>query len=74
MSERTYVVVYEAETDGRFSVSVPDLPGCFSWGVTRDEAKARIAEAIEGWIETARDTGMEVPEPGSALGSVRVAA
>ena len=74
MDEKTHVVVYEAEPDGRYSVSVPDLPGCFSWGATRSEATERIAETIAGWIETAREAGMAIPDPGTALGSVRVAA
>jgi predicted RNase H-like HicB family nuclease len=32
-------------------------------GNSRAEALANAAEAIEGWIETAREVGMEIPEP-----------
>jgi antitoxin HicB len=57
-----YTAIYEREDDGRYSVHVPDLPGCAAWGSTLVEAQERIAEAITGWIETARAEGMPIPE------------
>jgi hypothetical protein len=33
-----YAVVVEREEDGRYSVYVPDLPGCASMGDTYEEA------------------------------------
>ena len=43
-----HTVILEPEDDevGGFAVSVPALPGCFSQGVTRDEALENIREAI----------------------------
>ena len=49
-----------------FGVVVPDLPGCFSAadnGV--DEAISNAKEAIELWIETTIDKGLDVPKPSS---------
>lgn len=46
-----YRVLLEHESDGRWSVSCPALPGCHSWGNTRKEALAHIREAIEGYLE-----------------------
>lgn len=68
-----YPIVLEQEADGRFSVYAPDLPGCVSWGETRDAAKENIREAIELWIEAALASGDEVPAPGTAVEYVRVA-
>ena len=68
-----YPIVLEQEDDGRYSVYAPDLPGCSSWGVTRDEAIEHIREAIEVWIESARADGSPVPEPGTALEYVKIA-
>ena len=34
-----------------YSVRVPALPGCITYGQTREEALARAKEAIEGFIE-----------------------
>ncbi len=44
-------VIYQREEDGRYSVAVPALPGCYSCGDTLEEARANIREAAEGWLE-----------------------
>lgn len=48
-----YNAIFSPEDDGGYSVSVPDLPGCFSQGDTFEEAKANIAEAIQLYLEDA---------------------
>ena len=68
-----YPVVLELEEDGRYSASAPDLPGCFTWGATREEAAERMREAIELWIESAKADGESIPAPGSSLAYVKVA-
>jgi predicted RNase H-like HicB family nuclease len=68
-----YPIVLEQESDGRFSVYAPDLPGCASWGTSRAEAIEHIREAIEVWIESAKASGESIPPPGSALEYVRIA-
>lgn len=68
-----YPIVLELEDDGRFSVSAPDLPGCVSWGITREQAIEHIREAIEVWIESAKADGVAVPPPGSSVTYVKVA-
>lgn len=47
----TIIAVFTEETDGRYSVMVPSLPGCFSQGDSLSEAKKNIQEAIELYIE-----------------------
>lgn len=68
-----YPIVLEREEDGRYSVYAPDLPGCTSWGETRDQAIEHIREAIEVWIESAQSDGTTVPRPGSNLEYVQIA-
>lgn len=46
-----YSAVFQEETDGGFSVWVPDLPGCASQGETFEEALSNIKEAIELYLE-----------------------
>ena len=47
-----------------WSVTVPDLPGCFSAADSGiDEAIDNAKEAIELWIETTIDDGKDVPKP-----------
>lgn len=70
---KDFPIVLEREENGRYSASAPDLPGCFSWGATREEALDHISEAIEIWIESAKADREAIPEPGSSLAYVRVA-
>jgi len=44
-------VLLTEEAEGGYSVSVPNLPGCFSQGETLEEALAHIKEAIELHLE-----------------------
>ncbi len=43
--------IFTQEKDGRWSVSIPSLPGCFSEGETLEEAKKNIQEAMELYVE-----------------------
>ena len=49
--DREYQVVFQEETEGGFSVWVPDLPGCASQGGSLEEALENIKEAIELYLE-----------------------
>ncbi len=44
-------VIIRREADGRYSVAVPALPGCYSCGDTLEEARANIREAAVGWLD-----------------------
>ena len=46
------------ETEDRFSVSVPGLPGCWSQGATEQEALENIQDAIQAYLAT-RDALLE---------------
>lgn len=52
-------VVLQQEGDGGYVVHVPGLPGCVSQGDTLDEALANIREAIEGYLVTLNDEGIQ---------------
>jgi predicted RNase H-like HicB family nuclease len=58
-----YAVVVEREEDGRYSVYVPDLPGCASMGDTYEEAINNIREAVACHLEGLRIDGLPVPPP-----------
>ena len=61
-----YPVAIEPGTDSQaFGVIAPDLPGCFSAGDTMEEAMVKAEEAIAAWIETALDSGQEIPKRSS---------
>jgi predicted RNase H-like HicB family nuclease len=58
-----HINVFWSEDDGLWIADVPDLKYCSSHGDTPEEAIANIQDAIEGWIETASETGLEIPKP-----------
>jgi len=68
-----YLVVVEPTNTG-FSAYSPDLPGCVSTGVTREEVERNMQEAIELHIEGLREEGYPVPEPSTSSSYVEVTA
>lgn len=56
------VVIYPDREDGGWVAEVPSLPGCISQGATRSEVLVNARDAIETWIDGARQVGMEVSE------------
>ena len=57
------IVLYWSNEDSAFIAKVPELPGCMAFGHSHVEALKNINDAIELWIDTAREFGDVVPEP-----------
>jgi len=55
------VIEKEAEDDGYFAWS-PSLPGCVSNGLTIEEAKRRMREAVTQHVEALLAHGETVPQ------------
>ncbi len=68
LSVKSYVFRVELveEDDGRWSAGVPVLPGCATWGHTREEALRNIHDAVEAYIRDMRNTGEEIPHDATA--------
>ena len=47
------------EADGRFSVVVPELPGCLTMGDSIEEVQAMVADAAEAWLAVQHDMRRE---------------
>ncbi|HHY24994.1 MAG TPA: toxin-antitoxin system HicB family antitoxin [Clostridiaceae bacterium] len=55
------------EDGGGYYITYPDLPGCSSDGETVEEAIKMGEDARICWIETAYETGREIPLPFSYI-------
>ena len=55
--------IIEQDEDGKFVAHCPTLPGCWSQGDTREEAKRNIADAIEGYLASLKEHGDPIPPP-----------
>ncbi len=57
------IIIYWSAEDEVFVAEVPELPGCAAHGKTQDEALANTKQAIQLWIDTAKEFGDPIPEP-----------
>ncbi len=57
------IIIYWSNEDEVFIAEVPELPGCMAHGYTQQAALANANDAIQLWIDTAREFGDPVPEP-----------
>lgn len=67
MQTLNYRIRLMKEKEGGYTVIVPALPGCITFGETIDEAITMAREAIEGYIETLIELGKEVPKDNDVL-------
>ena len=62
MKTYTYKIHLEPEPEGGFTVTVPALPGCVTWGATHEEALRMAQEAIEGFLQSLAEIGAPIPQ------------
>lgn len=57
-------IVFELqpESEGGYTITVPSLPGCISYGETFEKAMEMIRDAIEGWLAVAKEEGVPIPD------------
>lgn len=51
MKRRRYRVVFERDESRSWIVSVPELPGCHTYGRTLGQARKRLREALALWVD-----------------------
>lgn len=62
MREFTVILTPEPGQPDVYNVTVPALPGCFTWGQGREEALANAREAIELYLEQLESEGRPVSD------------
>jgi predicted RNase H-like HicB family nuclease len=67
--KRMLRIILNPEPDGGFTVTVPSLLGCVTWGETIDEAKKMASDAISVYIEDMEANGEEIPND---MGSIEM--
>jgi predicted RNase H-like HicB family nuclease len=58
----TINIFWSAE-DRSWIADIPDLPHCYAFGDSPEEALQELAVARTLWIETAREEGIPIPRP-----------
>lgn len=63
----TYRILLNEESEGGFTVSVPALPGCITFGNDLNHALEMAKEAIEGYVGLLKEQGEPVPDDSKTL-------
>jgi predicted RNase H-like HicB family nuclease len=63
----TYKIHLHKEDEGGFTVTVPALPGCVTYGENGDEAIDMAKEAIELYLEELKERGETIPDDSKTL-------
>jgi predicted RNase H-like HicB family nuclease len=63
----SYRILLRKEPEGGYTVIVPSLPGCVTYGGTIEEAIKMAREAIELYIESLKEHGEEIPTEEATL-------
>ncbi len=61
MMPLSYRILLREEPEGGYTVIVPSLPGCITYGETMEEAKKMANEAIELYTESRKSHGEKIP-------------
>jgi len=68
-----YNVIFRPEPEGGFTVIVPSLPGCVSYGRNLTEAKRMAVDAVKGYITSLKKHKEPVPtDEGNFFTSIEV--
>jgi predicted RNase H-like HicB family nuclease len=63
----TYKIHLHKEDEGGFTVTVPALPGCVTYGENVDEAIDMAKEAIQLYLEELKERGETIPDDSKTL-------
>jgi antitoxin HicB len=73
MSDLTYRIILRPEPEGGYTVTVPALPGCVTYGSTVEEANVMAADAVNAFLESMRKHAEPVvDDSGTFEGQLRV--
>lgn len=67
MQNLNYNLIFHSEPTGGFTVTVPSLPGCVSYGKNLNEAKKMASDAIEGYIASLKKHGEPIPSDANSF-------
>lgn len=59
---RGIVLDFTKEPKAGYTVVVPSLPGCVSYGKDFEEAMKMIKDAMQGYLRVAKEEGLLIPQ------------
>lgn len=68
--EASFRIVLRPEPEGGYTVIVPSLPGCITYGETVEEAKKMAKDAIKAYLKSMKKHGERVQDDSATLEGV----
>jgi predicted RNase H-like HicB family nuclease len=69
----SYRILLRPEPEGGYTVIVPSLPGCVTYGETLKEARSMASDAISVYLKSLKKHGEPIPDDSEVLeGTLRV--
>jgi predicted RNase H-like HicB family nuclease len=57
------IIIYWSQEDQLFICEITEIPGCSAHGWSQEKALKNIKDAMQLWIDTAKEFGDIIPEP-----------
>ena len=61
--EKYEIIIFWSNEDQVYIADVPELPGCMAHGDTHELALTHAKEAMQLWLNTAREFGDTISQP-----------
>jgi predicted RNase H-like HicB family nuclease len=58
-----HINIFYSDEDEGYIADIPDLKNCSAFGKTQQDALDQVLKAQKLWLEEARASNMEIPEP-----------
>lgn len=69
----SYRILLRPEPEGGYTVIVPSLPGCVTYGETVEDARSMASDAIAVYLQGLKKHGEPIPDDSEVLeGTLRV--
>jgi len=67
MKKISYRILLRPEPEGGYTVTVPSLPGCITYGKTLEEARRMALDAVKAYLESLKKHGESIPDDSGIL-------
>ena len=67
MKKFNFTLLFKSEPEGGFTVIVPSLPGCVTYGKTLQEAKKMALDAISVYLKSLKKHNESLPSEDSVF-------
>ena len=67
MNTLSYRIILRPEPEGGYTVTVPTLPGCITYGETLEQAKIMALDAIKAYLESLKKHNEPIVDDSDSL-------